>query len=95
VPDYRIALKDDLVVFEPVLPAAGAFAGRLPLKPETLDKAQAIAAEKGIALAALEAEWNEWVRATGRAPDRPDAAFLGFCRKKAPARQARLFEDWH
>lgn len=95
VPDYRIALDGDIVTFEPVAAPGGLFAGRLPLKPATLDKAQEIAAGKGIALAAIEAEWNEWLRETGRVPDRPDAAFLGFCRQKAPARQARLFEDWH
>jgi len=95
VPDYRIAIEDDLVTFEPTAAPGGAFAGRLPLRPETLDKAQGIAAEKGLSLASLEAEWNEWVRSTGRVPDRPDGAFLGFCRKKPTARQKRLFEDWH
>lgn len=95
IPDYRIAIEDDLVVFESLRPQVASLPGRLPLRPATLDKAQAIAAEKGLPLAALEAEWNEWIAETGRLPDRPDAAFLGFCRKKPSARQTQLFVDWH
>ena len=93
IPDYKIRLEDDLAVFEASRPPA--FQGRIALKPATLDKAQEIAAEKGIALAELEAEWNEWVRSTGRVPDRPDGAFIGFCRQKPSARQTQLFDDWH
>ena len=93
VPDYQIRIEDDLAIFESVRPRTSG--GRIPLKPETLDRAQKIAAEKGIALASLEAEWNAWVAETGRMPDKPDGAFIGFCRKKASARQTRLFEDWH
>ena len=93
IPDYQIRLEDDLAVFETRKPAP--FEGRIPLKPATLDKAQAIAAEKGIALAELEAEWNDWIRETGRVPDRPDGAFIGFCRQKPSTRQTQLFDDWH
>ncbi len=93
IPDYTIRLEDDLAVFESTRPKL--VAGRIPLKPETMDRAQKIAAEKGIALAALEVEWNEWIASTGRMPEKPDGAFIGFCRKKPSARQTRLFDDWH
>jgi plasmid replication initiation protein len=93
IPDYQIRLEEDLAVFESFRPKA--LPGRIPLKPETLDRAQKIAAEKGIALATLEAEWNQWVAETGRMPEKPDGAFIGFCRKKPSARQTRLFDDWH
>ena len=54
-----------------------------------------VTAPKKIPLAELEIEWNEWVRSTGRVPDRPDGAFIGFCRQKPSARQTQLFDDWH
>ena len=31
----------------------------------------------------LEAEWREWIAQKGEMPKSPDAAFIGFCRKKA------------
>lgn len=94
IPDYTMRLEDDLVCFGPRKRRPGPGKSTIALRPGTLDKAQVIAAEKGISLAELEAEWNEWVRKSSNPPDNPDGAFLGFCRKKAPARQARLFDDW-
>lgn len=92
IPDYTIRVEDDLAIFES---RSRTLAGRIALKPETMDRAQKIAAEKGIPLATLEAEWNAWIATTGKAPDRPDGAFIGFCRKKPSARQTKLFDDWH
>jgi len=95
IPDYAIRIEEDIVVFECEKRAPAVLENRIALRPETLDRAQKIAAEKGIALAQLEAEWNAWVTETGRLPDKPDGAFIGFCKKKTSARQPRLFEDWH
>lgn len=92
IPDYKIEIENDLAIFHPRKPL---MPGRVALRPDTLDRAQIIAAEKGIPLATLEAEWNAWIDETGRQPERPDAAFIGFCKKKPSARQTRLFDDWH
>ncbi|MEM6762363.1 MAG: replication initiator protein A [Pseudomonadota bacterium] len=93
IPDYNITIEDDLAVFSTRKPPA--LPGRVPLRPETLDRAQVIAAEKGLSVASLEAEWNDWIEKTGKMPDRPDGAFIGFCKKKPSARQTQLFDDWH
>jgi len=65
-------------------------AGRIALKPATLDRAQAIAAEKGYSLAQLEAEWNDWMATLAEKPRSPDGAFIGFCKQKPSARQTQL-----
>jgi plasmid replication initiation protein len=87
LPDYAIALADDVVSFanrnwrDPAAQPAPAFAGP-PLKPETHDKARQVA--PGWDLCELERQWREWIAKKGAAPKRPDAAFVGFCRRKGP-----------
>jgi len=31
----------------------------------------------------LEQDWREWITKKGERPEYPDAAFIGFCRRKA------------
>lgn len=87
LPDYAIALADDVVSFanrnwrDPAAQPAPAFAGP-PLKPETHAKARQAA--PGWDLCELERQWRAWIAEKGAAPKRPDAAFVGFCRRKGP-----------
>ena len=53
------------------------------LKTETYEKARKSLAGSGLDIYALEADWLEWITKTGNRPAKPDAAFIGFCRKKA------------
>lgn len=89
LPDYEIAMCDDMVTFTnrnwkdtappspPPLPLSG---GPL-LKLDTYAKARAIA--PGWDVYALEQQWREWIEKKGM-PKRPDGAFIGFCKKKGP-----------
>lgn len=56
------------------------------LKTATYEKAKEALAGSGLDIYALEADWLEWIEKTGKRPARPDAAFIGFCRKKATKR---------
>ena len=85
LPDYEIALSDDMVTFTnrnwkdpapPPLPPL--YRGPL-LKPETYEKANAIA--PGWDIYALAQQWEEWIEKKGM-PKNPDGAFIGFCKKK-------------
>ena len=87
LPDYEIALSDDMVTFTnrngkdpapPPLPPL--YRGPL-LKPETYEKAKAFAS--GWDIYALEHQWQEWIEKKG-IPKNPDGAFIGFCKKKGP-----------
>lgn len=89
LPDYEIALSDDMVTFtnrnwkEPAPsspPPMPLFSGPL-LKLDTYAKARAIA--PGWDVYALEQQWREWIEKKGM-PKRPDGAFIGFCKKKGP-----------
>ena len=89
LPDYEIALSDDMVTFTnrnwkdpapPPLPPL--YRGPL-LKPETYEKAKAIA--PGWDIYALAQQWEEWIEKKGM-PKNPDGAFIGFCKKKGPYR---------
>lgn len=53
------------------------------LKTFTYEKAKECLAGSGLDIYALEADWLEWIEKTGKRPAAPDAAFIGFCRKKA------------
>lgn len=87
LPDYTIALADDVVTFtnrhwqDPAAQPAPPFAGP-PLKPATYEKAHQAA--PGWDIYALEQQWREWIAKKGAAPKRPDGAFVGFCRRKGP-----------
>lgn len=54
------------------------------LKTETYEKAKRAAPRMDVY--ALEQDWREWIAKTGKRPDDPDAAFIGFCRKKVQPR---------
>ena len=89
LPDYEIALADDLVTFtnrnwhdpKPELLLIQRFDGPR-LKPATYEKARLAAPRWDIY--ALEQQWREWVAKKGCVLKHPDAAFIGFCRKKGP-----------
>ena len=87
LPDYEIALSDDMVTFtnrnwkDPALPPLPPLYRGPLLKPETYEKARAIA--PGWDVYALEQQWEEWIEKKGM-PKRPDGAFIGFCKKKGP-----------
>jgi len=53
----------------------------ISLKLDTFEKAKKVA--PGFDIYYLEAEWREWIDKKGEHPKDPDAAFIGFCRKKA------------
>ena len=91
IPDYDIGIDGEKVIFQKRKKQARRFVGQVALKPETLDRAQEIAAQKGYSLAALEAEWSEWIASKGM-PESPDGSFIGFCKQKRSARQGSLFE---
>lgn len=89
LPDYEIALADDVVMFTnrnwkepepkplPVQRLEGPW-----LKPSTYEKARLAAPRWDIY--ALEQQWREWIAKKGSTLKHPDAAFLGFCRRKGP-----------
>ena len=51
------------------------------LQTETYEKARRAA--PGLDIYALEQDWREWIAKTGKLPDTPDGAFIGFCKRKA------------
>ena len=53
------------------------------LKTSTYEKAKAVLVGSGLDMYALEADWLAWLEKTGKSPSNADAAFIGFCRKKA------------
>jgi len=90
LPDYEIALSDDMVTFThrngkdpaPLPPLPPLSRGPL-LKPETYERAKTFA--PGWDVYVLAEQWREWVQKKGM-PKNPDGAFLGFCKKKGPYR---------
>jgi len=63
-------------VLPPMMTSSGVF-----LQTETFEKAKRVA--PGMDVYYLEQEWREWIAKTGKRPDNPDAAFIGFCKRKA------------
>ena len=53
------------------------------LRTATYEKAKAALIGSGLDVYALEADWRAWITKTGNKPQKPDAAFVGFCLKKA------------
>lgn len=91
MPDYRVRMeegttpKEDMVVFHGKGSVPGASnnpSSSIPqLDPETYHDARLEA--PGEDVYALERQWREWVTISGAEPPRdPDAAFLGFCRRR-------------
>jgi len=62
-----------------ILPPA--IENKIILKIETFEKAKLAA--PGLDVYYLEQEWREWIAKKGESPQKPDSAFIGFCRKKA------------
>ena len=91
LPDYEIALADDVITFtnrnwkEPALEPLPVQRLEGPrLKVATYEKARLTA--PGWDIYALEQQWREWITKKGCTLKYPDAAFIGFCRKKGPCR---------
>ena len=86
LPDYEIALSDDdQVTFSNrtwKVHAAITQTKLIFLKPETYEKARVAA--PGWDIHALEQQWREWIAKKKEPPQRPDTAFIAFCRKKGP-----------
>ena len=84
LPDYEIALsEEDNVTFTNRLKKQHAIfrqTGFILLKPETYEKAQAVA--PGWDIHNFEQQWRDWIAKKKQPPKRPDAAFVAFCRKK-------------
>lgn len=89
LPDYEIALADDVVTFsnrnwkepKPEPLPVQRFEGP-QLKSSTYEKARQAA--PGWDIYALEQQWREWITKKGSVLKYPDAAFIGFCRRKGP-----------
>ena len=80
LPDYRVTLADDVATFHnrDTMPGSGkASPIAVSLSPETYDEAKLVAPGWDVHL--LEQQWREWMK---EPPRNPDAAFLGFCRKR-------------
>lgn len=83
MPDYAMEeLPGDLIRFTPRNSLVEADARPPGLSPETLDRARALM--PGADVYALEAEWRGvWIRTGAPRLRKPDAAFLGWVRKRA------------
>lgn len=84
LPDYRVSLEDDIVVFSFVGDARDLLydSNRPHLKPDTIKKAKEIVG-RNYDVYGLEAEWLEFWQSSG-CPNftSPDGAFIGFCKKR-------------
>ena len=63
-----------------VLSAAMLASSDFLLHTETYAKAKRAA--PGLDVYSLEQDWREWIAKTGKLPDNPDGAFIGFCKRK-------------
>ena len=80
LPDYHVTMEDDVVTFRnrKTMPAClPANPPKVSLSPDTLEKAKLAAPGWDVHL--LEQEWRDW---DSEPPRDPDAAFVGFCRKR-------------
>ncbi len=95
IPDYGLALDGDNVVMQRMVKASALLspASYIKLRPDTLDRAQAIAASMGVSVFDLEKEWNEWARSKPDEVHSPDGAFIAFCKQKAGSVAARRVVD--
>jgi hypothetical protein len=55
----------------------------ITLRQETFQKAREAMGENRLDVYYLEGEWRDWIAKKGEMPKNPDAAFIGFCRRKA------------
>ncbi|MEO1555859.1 MAG: replication initiator protein A [Pseudomonadota bacterium] len=85
IPDYRLALSPDGKMVEMWRTGAMALPEAvpvIPVRPDTMDKAQALAQELRLTASDLYREWCEYCHKTGEALKSPDAAFIAFCKQK-------------
>lgn len=84
-PFYRLELTEaDQVIYRPRA-TARAIGGDIALPSWAEEKSRVIAHEKGWDYYALLDEWRDFAR-SGKPPENPGAAFLGFCKKKPSLR---------
>lgn len=96
IPDYGLALKDDNVVMQRLVAVTAlqlSPASYIKLRPDTIDRAQKIAANIGMSVFDLEREWNEWARGKQEELQSPDGAFIAFCQQKSGSVGARRVVD--
>ena len=92
IPDYDIALDDRIVTFR-AKKAKGFTRGQSMMafgipgtpSPALLDKARRAA--PGLDIYVLYDEWRSYMESLGEPPKSFDAAFLGFCKKRAISRK--------
>lgn len=84
IPDYGFAMVGDIVHMQRLVPTVDIeiSAEVIPLRADTLDKAQKIAAQLRISVFELERQWNEFAKIKGGKITSPDGAFIAFCKQK-------------
>ena len=85
IPDYDLRIEGETVVFTRQGKAAGQGVddpslAALRVSPDTMERAKAVA--PGYDVHALLEEWKRFALNKAELPRSPDAAFLGFCRKR-------------
>ena len=95
IPDYGLSLDGDNVMMQRLVKAAAVLsaASYIKLRPDTIDKAQVIAASIGVSVFDLEREWNEWAAGKQEELQSPDGAFIAFCKQKSGSIPARRVVD--
>lgn len=96
IPDYGMALSPDGMMVDMWRLEAVALPASIPVIPvraDTMDKAQKLGAEIGIAASDLYREWCEFCHKKGEALQSPDAAFIAFCKQKSGSRAGRMMTD--
>jgi Replication initiator protein A. len=89
IPDYAITMDGSMVTFSAKRPGFTRRQGELPFglpqapSPALIDKARRAA--PGFDVYALYAEWKQFAEQQAEPPRSLDAAFLGFCKRRAKA----------
>ena len=86
VPDYTFSLENDMVIIQRIQRRVPV--GKVVLKPDTIEKARAMAQIKGLDFWALESDWQDMISKRGM-PDSPDGAFIGFVKKRCAQTEKR------
>jgi Replication initiator protein A len=95
IPDYGFMLDGDMVVMQRLVHHDERPADKdwIPLRPDTLDKAQVIAAQLRVSVFDLEREWNDWAGGKADELKSPDGAFIAFCQQKLGSRHAARYVE--
>jgi plasmid replication initiation protein len=89
IPDIDIWIDDENVMFRKRV--TDNHFSRVRLRVDTVDKAKAMAVERGLDYSVIENEWHHFINKKGM-PENPDGAFIGFIKKKKRIRkQSDLF----